>query len=133
MCRGSGAPCSPHTAARCQGEEWGSPLQLPEGWGERQEQEHGDLKEARGPNPAQLLGCNASCSPTRDPIHPAHAVGFMAEEISWRNFHLWFAKGFSPKNHDLIAVIIFIKLSRVFFQWLFKAYLKDIDSRGMPG
>lgn len=106
--------------------------------GARGGQGHGDLTEARGPNPAHLLGCDASCSPTRGPIDPARVVGFSvsahtAEEISQRNFHLWFAKGFSPKNHDLIAVIIFIKLSRVFFQWLFKAYLKDIDRSGTPG
>lgn len=101
-------------------------------------QEHGDLREAHVPNPAHLLGGDASCSPTRGPIEPVPAVGFsasahVAEEILWRNFHLWLAKGLSPKNHDLIAVIISIKLSRVFFQWLFKAYLKDIDSSGTPG
>lgn len=111
----------------------GQPLQLPEAWA-RGRQEHRDLTEARGPNPAHLLGCDASCSPTRGPIDPAHVVGFSASahaaaEISLEVFSP-VAKGFSPKNHDLIAVIIFIKLSRVFFQWLFKAYLKDIDSSG---
>lgn len=113
-----------------------SPPAAKDGVGGRQELR--DLPEARGPNPAHLLGCDASCSPTRGPIDAALGVGssasaHMAEESAWRNFHLWFAKGFSPKNHDLIAVIISIKLSRVFFQWLFKAYLKDIDSSGMPG
>lgn len=137
MCGGSGAPRSPHTAAGGRGRSRAAPSSCQKD-GARGRQEQGNLTEAGGPNPAHLLGCDGSCSPTRGPIDPARVVGFSAsahtaEEISRRNFHLWFAKGFSPKNHDLIAVIIFVKLSRVFFQWLFKAYLKYTDSSGMPG
>lgn len=90
------------------------------------------------PKSCPPAGVRRQLQPNKGPINPACAVDFPAsihptEEISLRSFHLWFAKGFSPKNHDLIAVIIFIKLSRVFFQWLFKAYPKDTDSNGKPG
>lgn len=137
---GSGAPRSPCTAAghgSGRGEQRGSPLQLPEGWGKRRAGAWGSDGGA-WPKSCPPAGARRQLQPNKGPINPATAVRFSAsvhptEEISLRNFHLWFAKGFSPKNHDLIAVIIFIKLSRVFFWWLFKAYLKDTDSSGTAG
>lgn len=102
-----------------QGEQRGSPLQLPEGWGERRAGARG-ADRGRRPKSCPPAGARRQLQPNKGPINPAHAVGFsasiqLARDTSLRNFPRWFAKGFSLKNHDLIAVIIFIKLSRVFF------------------